>query len=179
MIGIYKIKNEITGDFYIGQTVDIKRRFTDHVGRLRRGIHSNRFLQNVFNKYGEKTLSFCVLLFCEKEELDRYEVGLIEKLSPRYNLDSGGNKQKSRSEYVKQRVSEANTGNKYCVGRVLSEETKRKISESHKGKTRSIESRMKQAASCTGKIHSKETKLKMSKSAIGIWKNRLEKYNGN
>ena len=38
----------------------------------------------------------------------------------------------SRSEETRRKVSEAQTGNKWCVGRKLSEETKRKISEAKK-----------------------------------------------
>ena len=51
--GIYEIRNIITGDRYIGSSVDILKRFTTHKRFLKQGSHHSIILQNSFNKYKE------------------------------------------------------------------------------------------------------------------------------
>ena len=60
--GIYTITNNVTGKLYIGESLDIYRRWHDeHIPQLRKNHHYNRELQNDFNKYGEENFSFEVL----------------------------------------------------------------------------------------------------------------------
>ena len=60
--GIYTITNKVTGKLYIGESLDIYRRWNDeHIPQLRKNHHYNRELQNDFNKYGEENFSFEVL----------------------------------------------------------------------------------------------------------------------
>lgn len=56
--GIYKIINIQNGRFYIGSAKEFKNRWSNHYSSLRRNRHHNKFLQNDFNKYGEKTFLF-------------------------------------------------------------------------------------------------------------------------
>ncbi len=56
--GIYKITNIQNGRFYIGSAKRFKERWSNHYSSLRRNRHHNKFLQNDFNKYGEKTFLF-------------------------------------------------------------------------------------------------------------------------
>ena len=60
--GIYTITNKVTGKLYIGESLDIYRRWHDeHIPQLRKNSHYNRELQNDFNKNGEENFSFEVL----------------------------------------------------------------------------------------------------------------------
>ena len=60
--GIYTITNKVTGKLYIGESLDIYRRWHDeHIPQLRKNRHYNKELQNDFNKYGEENFSFEVL----------------------------------------------------------------------------------------------------------------------
>lgn len=72
------------------------------------------------------------------------------------------------SEEIKRRISETMKGrpapNK---GKTLSEETKQKMSDATKGKQKSEEHKRKLSEACRGKIISEETKQKMSKSQKG------------
>ena len=60
--GVYTITNRTTDRLYIGESLDIYRRWHDeHIPQLRKNSHYNRELQNDFNKYGEENFSFEVL----------------------------------------------------------------------------------------------------------------------
>ena len=60
--GVYTITNKVTGKLYIGESLDIYRRWHDeHIPQLRKNSHYNRELQNDFNKNGEENFSFEVL----------------------------------------------------------------------------------------------------------------------
>lgn len=83
---------------------------------------------------------------------------------------------KTHTEETKQKMSESLKGNQNCLGRVLSEETKSKISTSHKGKTLSNSTKKKISENhhnvsgknnpMYGKKHSPETIEKMRQKAL-------------
>lgn len=52
MIGIYYIRNELTGHRYIGQSINSVVRLQNHFSALRSGRHPNEHLQRAFTKYG-------------------------------------------------------------------------------------------------------------------------------
>lgn len=58
MIGVYVIQCIPTGRFYIGSSDNIPKRKRRHLRDLRRGYHHNTFLQRVYNKYGEESLTW-------------------------------------------------------------------------------------------------------------------------
>jgi group I intron endonuclease len=47
--GIYKITAP-TGEFYYGSAQIFKKRYNDHYNQLKRNIHNNKHMQNLFNK---------------------------------------------------------------------------------------------------------------------------------
>ncbi len=60
--GIYTIINRVNGRIYIGESLDIYRRWhKEHMPQLRKNIHNNKELQNDFNEYGEENFSFEIL----------------------------------------------------------------------------------------------------------------------
>ena len=93
--GIYVIKNHVSGKVYVGQSANLKRRFSTHKRQLRKGEHYNTHLQSAFIKYGEKAFTIEVLCECERSELDDLECYYIDKFdstNPKkgYNKRSGG-----------------------------------------------------------------------------------------
>lgn len=86
--GIYKIENVVTGDFYIGSSVNIRKRFDGHRTLLRNNKHFSAYLQNAWNKYGEDNFKFYVLeyLDCELKTLRRLEQEYLDKHLPVYNM---------------------------------------------------------------------------------------------
>lgn len=54
--GIYGIFNLVNGKVYIGSAINLKKRFSDHKGRLQKQKHRNGYLQNAWNKYRESQI---------------------------------------------------------------------------------------------------------------------------
>lgn len=91
--GIYKIKNNINGKIYIGQSSDIYWRWTHHKSDLNHNRHHNRHLQSAWNKYGEDNFSFSIVEKCSEKLLDdkeKYWVNYFDSYNSGYNLDFGG-----------------------------------------------------------------------------------------
>lgn len=64
-IGVYKISNKSNSKFYIGSSVNLKKRLRDHLFMLRANKHNNIYLQRSFNKYGEENFEFEVICYAE------------------------------------------------------------------------------------------------------------------
>jgi group I intron endonuclease len=62
-IGVYKITNTANGCFYIGHSIDIETRMYQHRRELTKNIHSNKPLQDDWNKHGECCFEFSVMAF--------------------------------------------------------------------------------------------------------------------
>jgi group I intron endonuclease len=109
----------------------------DHKNKLRNGKHSNLYLQRAWNKYGENNFYFSECIICPVEELDNYErfyIKLLNCLDFGYNLESGGNLNKTLSQESKQKMSDAKKGKPNGLkGRKASAELKLKLSIAHKG----------------------------------------------
>ncbi len=84
--GIYVIENTSTGHRYVGSAVNVDRRRSHHYAAMRRGEHRSVVLQRAFNKHGEDTLRFRVLLLCEPHNLLMYEQRAIDAFAPEYNI---------------------------------------------------------------------------------------------
>lgn len=86
--GIYCIYNTITDDFYIGQAVNIRRRFYRHRWDLDNSKHCNRILQRAWKKYGGDAFEFKILAFLDqdREILTVFEQIFIDNLKPVYNI---------------------------------------------------------------------------------------------
>jgi len=80
----------------------------------------------------------------------------------------------TRSEEFKLRMSEIQRGNTHSLGNSHTEETKRKMSVSHKGKKHSDEHKSNVSKSKKGKPRSEETKRKVSEGLREYWKRKKE-----
>lgn len=101
--GIYLIKNDITGNIYIGQSKSVGYRLTVHKTQLRnqRHLYTNRendLLQKSWDKYGELAFSFWIVEFNNIDKLNERECFWIKyfncnrlKSGHGFNLTDGGN----------------------------------------------------------------------------------------
>lgn len=85
IIGVYKITNTVTGDFYIGSSKDVKRRWRDHKKiSLWKRCSNNKMYQDM-KKYNLDKFVFEILEEVEIDKLKEVEQQFIEKLHPTYN----------------------------------------------------------------------------------------------
>jgi len=68
--GIYKILNIKNNKVYIGSTTNFNKRKNEHLKRLRKNKHENKYLQRAFNKYKEDNIKFELI-----EEIN--DIGLL------------------------------------------------------------------------------------------------------
>ena len=148
--GIYKIENLVNGKVYIGQSVDIESRWREHknISQRKTSKSYNYPLYKAFRKYGVENFSFEIVEECPVETLSEKEMFYINKYnSCVYDKNSYG-------------YNQSYGGDGAGAGRVLSEETKQKISKNHtnvKGEN----------APMYGKHHTEETKRQISESRKG------------
>ena len=173
--GIYYIKNIVNGKLYVGQSINVHARLSRHKTDLRVGRDS-KHLQRAYDKYGEDHFEFALFMECPIDELDFWEKYYIAEWRTQdecfgYNLDGGGSKSRLMSDKTKALMSKSRNGH------VVSEETRRKISEHHAdfsgannpnfGKTPSEQTRKKSSASNKKTWSDPELRAKHSMSKIG------------
>ena len=84
--GVYTISNSVTGQIYVGGSVDIHSRWLAHKRELRKGKHLNVLLQAAWDQYGAPTFSLQVLeLVTERSSLMEREQHYVNLLLPTYN----------------------------------------------------------------------------------------------
>lgn len=155
---IYEIKNLINGKTYIGQ----KQCLYDKTPETDNYFGSGIYIKRAIKKYGINNFSKTIIIFDSftKEEIDEYERYYIAlyRLAGKaeYNIADGGNGgnlgilvNKKISEALKNNVKLSNS----IKGRKFSEEHKRNLSKSKKGKK--------------GHAWSEEQKQKMRKRMSG------------
>lgn len=96
MIGIYKIENKLNGKCYIGQSVNIEKRWKRHKrdAQNKNSESYNYPLQRAFRKYNIENFDFSIVEECKKHELNEKEIYWINKYNSRqegYNISNGGN----------------------------------------------------------------------------------------
>lgn len=90
--GIYMIRNNITGDCYIGQSVNIPNRIREH---FRTDRAKPTKVQRQVIRYGKENFSVILLEECRTPEaMDAGEIYWMDKYHPTLNTQSGGRKNK-------------------------------------------------------------------------------------
>jgi group I intron endonuclease len=156
--GIYKITNIKTMVAYIGQSLNVLERINKHKYCLNKGVHSNKYLQASYQKHGKECFEFEVIYIVENQTNKKEIVMVLNKKEKElisehrtfidgYNLTTGGD------SYI------------------VSDLTRQRLSDSHKGQIPSELCRIKTIERFKGIAKSFETKERMSKAKKGIPKN--------
>lgn len=168
---VYTITNLINGKQYVGVTKNFKKRFKDHKAEMRG--KTNKPLYNSMRKYGIENFKFEIICTCDLsniEEKEKYFIKELKTFHPNgYNMTSGGEYRKELSIESIEKIASKNRGRKH-TGKALenirngwknkppmTDETKRKLSESNTGKKRTTEQNEKNRLAQLGKIQSVET----------------------
>lgn len=188
--GVYLIEH-VQGSKYVGSSNNIKRRIGAHISALRANRHHTIRLQRSWNKHEESEFTFRILEECSVEALIEREQYWIDELGPSFNSTlvaspgshgctmSTANRAKlsersktiTRTPEWRARIAASNTG------KVVSEETKKKISASKKGKPLiySDEARAR-LGHRKGATVSDEIKASISEKNKEHWKTRSRKF---
>lgn len=103
IVGIYQITCVKNGKRYIGQSKDIKRRFSQH-----KRNPPARMIED-FDQYGVVAFDFEILEECAPEKLDKRETFYMNELQPEYNIRSEGH---GISEEACEKLRKLQTGRK-------------------------------------------------------------------
>ena len=101
--GVYKITNTITGDFYIGSSVNIKRRWATHKCPSKWNQHPNSKLYKDMAQFGLDNFLFEIIE--ETEALKEREQYYIEQLNPNYNDRQANGQDTERIKETRKRCS--------------------------------------------------------------------------
>lgn len=169
-IGIYCIENKMNHKRYIGQSIHINRRWSEHKYHLNNNTHNNDYLQKSWNKYGKDCFEFKILECCDVSELDAKEHDYIMLYNTfdknyGYNLILYCEANRLISEETREKLRQASKKrtaipnmkgeNNPMFGRHLTDETKNKIRNSRLGQKASEETKAKLSEQRTGSKNSR------------------------
>lgn len=177
---IYIIQNNKNLKIYVGQTINLRQRWSAHKSYAKSN-KPNQYIHIAMKKYGIENFSHQLLEeYNSQNEADSAEEFWIEFFQSRnrlmgYNIKPGG-MVSTLSKDTKQKISKAHKGKKLSkahieniskalTGRKFTEEHKNKISRL--GSTQTTETREKISQAHIGMVHTKETKDKISKINSG------------
>ena len=104
---VYKITNTATGDFYIGSSKNVKKRWTNHKIQSTWKKHPNNPMYIDMQNYGVDKFELQILAEIEVDKLKEMEQEFIEKLQPTYNNRNANGfdverKKETHKEYQKE-----------------------------------------------------------------------------
>jgi group I intron endonuclease len=163
------IVNNLNAHKYIGSAIHFAQRKSEHFRDLDIKNHHSIPLQRAYDKYGKHNLEFRIIEIIEDiNQLIPIEQWYLDNWKPEYNVcpTAGGALGRKHSEETKRKISASNKGKKWT------QEQREKIrltrlNPSLEEKLRRIENGKRLAKSRIGCHHSEESKRKISKSNIG------------
>lgn len=167
--GIYLITNKNTGQMYVGQSINIQKRFREH-RRAQDFGHSR--IDNAINKYGAENFSFEIVMTIENDteklnDAEREWIAILNTYEDNfhYNLTPGGDFNPMKAPEIAAKVSKAVSGENNPMyakrgkdhptfGRKHTPEAKAKMSKAKSGENNPM----------YGKKHSEDAMIKMSRA---------------
>jgi len=117
--GVYEIINLVNNHRYIGSSCDIMKRWQRHQEQLRKGNHHSRYLQRAWSLYGAENFKLLFLLQCDRKVRLEREQEFFATHHPEYNV----------SPYALGGAAPGSGKGHHIV----SNETRKRLSDSHKG----------------------------------------------
>lgn len=141
-VGIYMFTNKLTGDIYVGQSINLRKRFLNYFNLSYLSRRNELIISSpgdpcpwgsrgrAIIKYGYSNFSVTILEYCDKCDLDVREQHYFDTLNPQYNIQkvAGGSSLPEGEE------PPLKGGSKGLILSVAGgSETKNKISQALKG----------------------------------------------
>lgn len=187
---IYRAINKINGKSYLGQTtISLERRMSQHKREASKRLETKDTqtpFYNAINKYGWDAFEWEILMECDcqnqVDEREKYYINHYKENGGVYNVKPGGNgtnhikknTRKHSPETIAKMTGQKRTPEQIqnikdsCKNRKpISNETRVKMSESHKGKKLSNEHRQKLSISGKNRTLTPELKEKMAFGSRG------------
>lgn len=183
---LYRITDTLNNKVYIGQTVDNKKRWSQHKAYAKAPEKTGQYIHRAMAKYGVEHFVFEIIATCRtQDDTDETESLLIKQYDSRnkefgYNLMIGGShgghseetKEKMRQATIQQIAEKGHP----AAGREVSQETRelmRKIRlENPIDYTPEIRQHMSEAH--VGIQDTEETKQRKAESAKQAWEKRID-----
>lgn len=165
--GVYAIVNMVSEKMYIGSSVHVKRRLSNHRTALRRGTHYLVHLQRAWSKYGEESFVFMVVEECEPEQCVAKEQEWLDAVCP-HTPEVGYNRSPTASSCLGFRHTEE-TKEKMRLSKTgvpMPDWVKAKIGEALRGSTKTAQHRANIWINRQGWKHSDESKARISASLV-------------
>lgn len=107
---VYKIVNTVTGDFYVGSSKDVMRRWLQHKQpSVWKKCPNNPMYQDM-QKYGLEKFRFQILAPVMPEYLTQVEQEFIDMLHPSYNSQNANGLNIERHKEIKRRYRQSDKG---------------------------------------------------------------------
>ena len=110
---VYKITNTITGDFYIGSSKDVKKRWESHKWPSTWKQYPNNPMYIDMKKYGVDKFAFETLAEVEVDKLKEAEQKFIETLNPSYNNRNANGLDIERHKEAQKKYQKSDKRKKY------------------------------------------------------------------
>ena len=186
--GIYLFTNLLNKDQYVGQSIDLGKRFTKYFTLSYLKNRNTLVISRALIKYGYANFSISILEYCDKDILNEREQYYMDIIKPVYNTlkiagSSSGYKhtQESKDKRSLSLKGKYTGTNSPLYGRTHTEQTKELMSSMRKGqdnyfygKTHTHESKELMEQKAIGRKHSPSTLEKMSKvkgNPVNIYEN--------
>jgi len=170
--GIYRMRNTVNQKLYIGSATNLRRRWWEHSSKLQNNYHHSISLQRAWIKYGENAFVFEIVELVLAPFLIEREQYWLDKIKPfghdgyNINITAGSRLGTEVSQATRKKISDANLGKpSNRLGAKLTPETKEKLRLANLGNERSEETKRKISETTKGKTYSPETKEKLRISA--------------
>lgn len=133
-IGVYQLRNLITGKAYVGRTANLHRRKIDHFTAMRRNDHKNRRVQADYDAHGIESFVFEPLEYVEKHALRTVEQRHLDCGEFAYNIarkaTGGYGDEYSHTDETREKIRQARIGTKQT------DESRRRQSETRRSKNK-------------------------------------------
>jgi hypothetical protein len=134
--GVYKFNNKLNGNFYIGSSVNLSRRFNNYFSlSYISKVKNHLTISRAIIKYGYSNFELEILEYCDVSDLLLLEQFYIDKLKPAYNIAKiagstlGIKKTKEQRENISNALKGKYVGIKSALfGKTISLETKKLMS---------------------------------------------------